>query len=367
MLQRAYRYRLYPTKEQRIYFSKCFGSVRFLWNKMLADRIECYEKYGNDKEHSPRSYTSWKKDYNWLYEIDALALANVYLQLNAAYRRFFCDKQVGFPNFKSKRARKDRYTTNNQNNNIRIENGRVKLPKIGWVKVVDHRVIPEDAVIKSCTISLTPSGKYFISMLTERPFEQPSLILDKEKTLGLDYSSPHFYTDSQGVEANYPRFYRRSESSLQREQHKLSKMRKGSKNREKQRTKVARAHERIANQRKDWLHKESRRIVGEWDYVAVEDINLRGLAGALRFGKSTNDNGFGMFRTFLRYKLEEQGKQLVVVDKWFPSSKLCPVCENTKKELSLSDRIYKCDCGYVCDRDINAANNIRDWSMRNVG
>jgi len=334
---------------------------------MLADRIAIYQQHGSTTEHKPRTYSEWKREYEWMYEVDNLALANTQMQLNTAYRNFFRKSGTGFPKFRSKKARKDRYTTNNQGNNIRIDNGKVKLPKIGWVSIVAHRPMPDGAKIKSCTISRTPSGKYFISMLTERPYDTPTPTLNKAQTLGLDYSSPHFYVDSQGIKADYPRFYRRAEKRLAREQRKLSKMVKGSNNREKQRVRVARAHEYVANQRKDWLHKESRKLADLWDYVAVEDIHMRGLAGSLHLGKSTNDNGFGMFRTFLSCKLAEQGKMLVVVDKWFPSSKLCPECGAVKSEMPLSERLFECECGYSCDRDVNAAKNIRDWSIRNVG
>ena len=225
--------------------------------------------------------------------------------------------------------------------------------------------MPEDVNIKSATISKTAAGKYFVAILIE--YETAALAIQPtiEMTLGLDYSSPTLYVDNQGDNADYPRFYRKSEQKLQKEQRKLSHRKKGGKNYRKQKLKVARVHEKIANQRKDFLHKRSRQIANVWDAIVVEDIHLRGLSSSLKLGKSTNDNGFGMFRTFLEYKLIEQGKRLIVIDKWFPSSKLCSHCGNVNNELTLADRNWICpNCKSELDRDINAAINIRNEGWR---
>jgi putative transposase len=368
---RAYKFRLLPNAEQRTYFAKAFGSVRFLYNKMLENRIDLYEQYGQDKEllkqHKPRTYSDYKKEFEWLYEIDNLALANAQINIQTAYTNFYRDKLVGFPKFKSKHRDRNSYTTNNQGNNIRIENKSIKLPKIGFVKLVQHREIPEYHTIKSCTISLAPSGKYYISILTEYEWEQPAPTLDATKALGLDYSSPHFYVDSQGAEAGRPRFYREAEARLARQERKLSKMQKGSANYKKQKCRVALAHEHVANQRKDWIHKKSKELADTWDYICVEDINLRGTAGSLRLGKSTNDNGFGMFRTVLAYKMADRWKQFVKIGKWFPSTKTCSVC-GAIHDRELSDKDWTCpDCGTYHLRDVNAAINIRNEGLRMLG
>lgn len=359
---RAYKFRLCPNSEQRIYFAKTFGCTRFIWNKMLADKIAYYEEHKKKLNVTPAQY---KVEYEWLKEVDSLALANTQLNLQSAYKNFFRDKSVGFPKFKSKHRDKDSYTTNNQGNNIRIENKHIKLPKIGFVRVVQHRQIPDTHKIKSCTISLTPSGKYFISILTEYEHEPPTPTLDKGKALGLDYSSPSFYVDSQGEEAGRPRFYREAEARLSREQRRLSKMRKGSANYRKQKKRVAITHEHVANQRKDWIHKKSKELADKWDYICVEDINLRGMARSLKLGKSTNDNGFGMFRTVLAYKMADRGKKFIKIDKLFPSSKTCSHC-GMIHDLRLSDREWTCDCGAKHQRDVNAAINIRNEGLRMV-
>lgn len=184
---------------------------------------------------------------------------------------------------------------------------------------------------------------------------QPSV----ERGIGLDYSSPLFYVDSEGRSPEFPKPFRTAEAKLANEQHKLSRMKRGSKNYNKQLLKVQKLHEHIANQRKDFLHKLSREIANSYDNVCAEDINLRGIASGLRLGKSTNDNGFGMFRNFLEYKLGEQGKLLIRIDRFYPSSKMCSVCGYIKDDLTLEDRIYVCpSCGSVIDRDKNAAINI---------
>lgn len=360
-MNKAYKFRLYPNSEQQILFAKTFGCVRFIYNKMLGDKIKHYEKAKTKLNNTPAQY---KSEFEWLKEVDSLALANAQMNLQTAYNNFFRNKSVGFPKFKSKHRCQDSYTTNNQGGNIRIEQGKyIKLPKIGLVRIKQHRQIPEEHTIKSCTISRSPSGKYYVSILTEYEYVSPVRKLNADKALGLDYSSPHFYVDSQNVEADMPHFYREAESKLAREQRKLSRMVRGSNNYRKQKVCVAVTHERVANCRKDWLHKQSRELSNKWDIICVEDINLRGMAGSLKLGKSTNDNGFGMFRTFLDYKLAEQGKLLVEIDKWFPSSKMCSICGTVNSDLTLADREWDCECGAHHLRDLNAAINIRNAGL----
>ena len=244
----------------------------------------------------------------------------------------------------------------------------IRLPKLKDVRIKLHRQLPKEAVIKSATISKTPTGKYYVSVLVEYGANIKSVELTPETVIGLDYSSKSLFVDSQGNNADYPKFYRKAEVKLKRTQRKLSKRKQGSKNREKQRLKVAKLHEKVANQRKDFLHKRSREIANSYVAVAIEDLNMRGMAQSLNLAKSTNDNGFGMLKTFLAYKLAEQGKQLIVIDKWFPSSKRCRFCQNENKDLTLADRTWVCShCGAELDRDINAAINIKNEGCRMLG
>lgn len=372
-MNKAYKYRIYPNKEQAVLINKTIGCVRFVYNKMLANRKDIYEQYKDDKEalkqqkySSPASY---KKEFVWLKEVDSLALANSQLNLQTAYKNFFRNKSVGFPKFKSKHRDRKSYTTNNQKGTIRFINDRtIRLPKLKDIRIKLHRHLPQDVVIKSATISQTSTSKYYISILVEFDFDVIPAISTKETVLGLDYSSKSLYIDSKAVSAEYPRFYRKSEAKLKKAQRKLSKRKNGSKNRDRQRYKVAKLHEKVANQRKDFLHKLSRQITNAYTAIVIEDLNMKNMAQELHLAKSTNDNGFGMLKTFLAYKLAEQGKQLVVVDKWYPSSKLCHVCNYKNTELTLADRTWTCPiCHTEHDRDVNAAINIKNEGCRILG
>ena len=234
------------------------------------------------------------------------------------------------------------------------------------MKLKQHRQISSDYKLKSVTISQTPSGKYYASVLFG--YENQVQEQDLHNFLGLDFSMHELYKDSNGNEPAYPKYYRRAEKKLKREQRKLSLMRKGSENRNKQRKKVAKLHEKVANQRKDFLHKQSRQITNIYDYVCIEKLDMKAMSQCLNFGKSVSDNGWGMFVNFLQYKLEESGKKLIKVDKFFASSQICNVCgyKNTAAK-NLSIREWDCpDCGTHHDRDVNAAINIRNEAMRLV-
>ena len=365
LANKAYKFRIYPNEEQKVLFAKTFGCVRFIYNQMLADKIEYYKETKKKLNNTPAQY---KTEFEWLKEVDSLALANAQMNLQKAYNNFFANPKTGFPKFKSKHKNRKSYTTNNQKGSITLENGYLKLPKAnGLIQVKQHRQIPSDHKIKSVTISRTPSGKYYASIL----FEYENQVQEKEdltKFLGLDFSMKELYKDSNGNEPCYPKYYRKAEKRLKREQRKLSLMEKGSSNRNKQRIKVAKLHEKVANQRKDFLHKQSRQIANAYDCVCIENLDMKAMSQCLKFGKSVSDNGWGMFTVFLKYKLEEMGKRLVKTDKFYASSQLCNVCgyKNTETK-DLSVREWDCpDCGTHHDRDINAAINIRNEGIRIV-
>lgn len=359
-MNRAYKFRIYPNSEQQVLLAKTFGCVRFIYNRMLDDKIKHYKETKEDLRCYPSQY---KAEFEWLKEVDSLALANAQLNLQTAYKNFFKDKKIGFPKFKSKKNSHFSYTTNCVNGNIRLQDGYIILPKLKAVKIKQHREIPQIYVLKSVTVSKTPSGKYFASVLFE--YEQNIQFVAPQTFLGLDFSMKELYVASDGSSASYPRYYRLSLDKLEKESRKLSKMQKGSNNRNKQRIKVARLYEKVANQRKDFLHKLSRQITNAYDCICIEDLNMKGMSQVLNFGKSVADNSFGAFTSMLEYKLSEQGKQLIKVDKWFPSSKTCSCCGNVKSELSLAERTYKCEaCGAILDRDFNASINIKNEGMR---
>ena len=362
-MNKAYKFRIYPNAEQQIILAKTFGCVRFIYNQMLSDKINHYEETKQKLNNTPAQY---KSKFPWLKEVDSLALANAQMNLQTAYNSFFRNTKIGFPKFKSKKSNRRSYTTNCVNGNISIDNGFLKLPKVGLVKLKQHRLILSNYKLKSVTISQTPSGKYYASVL----FEYENQIQEQElhDFLGLDFSMHGLYKNSNGNEPAYPRYYRQAEERLKREQRKLSLMQKGSKNRSKQRIKVANLHEKVANQRKDFLHKQSRQIANAYDCVCIENLDMRSMSQSLNFGKSVADDGWGMFVTFLKYKLEETGKRLVKVNKFFASSQICNVCgyKNTATK-NLSIRAWDCpECGTHHNRDINAAINIRNEGMRLV-
>ena len=363
MANKAYKFRIYPNSEQKTLFAKTFGCVRFIYNKMLGDKIKHYEETKQKLNNTPAQY---KKEFPWLKEVDSLALANAQMNLQKAYNNFFREPKVGFPKFKSRHKTRASYTTNNQKGTVAIEDGRLKLPKVGYVKIKQHRAIPKHYRIKSVTVSKNPGGDYYASVL----FEYENQVQKKtlHKFLGLDFSMHELYRDSEGSEPEYPGYYRKAEQKLKRKQRRLSKMQKGSKNRGKQRIRVAKMHAKVADQRRDFLHKQSRKIADAYECVCIEDLDMKAMSQVLNFGKSVSDNGWGMFVTFLKYKLEEQGKQLVKVDRFFASSQLCNACGYKNSETKdLRIRAWICpECGTHHDRDTNAAINIRNEGMRLV-
>lgn len=371
MANKAIKYRVYPTTEQSIMFAKTFGCCRKVYNLMLTDKIAYYKSTGKSIQTTPAQY---KDEHPYLREVDSLALCNVQLNLQAAYNNFFDKKRKvrsGFPKFKSvKRSRKS-YTTNYRKGSIAILDKRyIKLPKVGKIRAVIHRV-PNDAwVIKSATVSQESDGSYYISVLLEYDKGENTYIADKTNAIGLDYKSDGLYMDSNGNVGTNHKYYRESHDKLTKEQRRLSRM-KGSKKNEpksnnyiKQLRKANKIHRHIANQRNDNLHKLSTEIANLYDVVCVEDLNMAAIGNkGFGNGKATMDNGFGMFLDMLEYKLSDRGKTLVKVDKFYPSSQLCSCCGNRKK-LELSDRKYICACGLEIVRDLNAAINIKNEGLR---
>lgn len=361
----AYKYRIYPNDEQAELFQKTFGCCRFIWNKMLSDKINFYEKEKKMLKCTPAQY---KNEFEWLKEVDSLALANIQLQLQSAFLKFFKEIKVGFPHFKSKKRCRKSYTTNNVGSNIMLFDKYIKLPKVGYVKIKKHRKTV-DGKLKSATVSQTPTGKYYVSVL----FEYDNQVSQKNNTslsVGLDYSMHELYVDSNGQEPSFPHFYRKSEKRLAKAQRRLSKMYQKGKTQshryEKQKQKVALLHEKVSNQRKDYLHKLSYQMVETYDYICIEDLDMKAISQCLHFGKSVHDNGWGLFVNMLSYKAEKSGKHIVVIDKWFPSSQTCHVCGSINKQTKdLSIREWTCpDCGTHHNRDMNAAINIREEGLR---
>ena len=354
---KAYKYRLYPTKNQKVFFAKTFGCVRFIYNKMLADRKQTYEK---DKElkiyFTPAQY---KTEFSWLREVDSLALANAQMNLDKAYRNFFRElkkgNNQGFPKFKSKRNNYHTYTTNNQGGNIRLEGNKIKLPKIGFVKIKLHRNYT--GLVKSATVSQTPSGKYFISILVDIENFQLEPIINK---IGIDLGIKEFAVLSTGEVIKNPKQLRKLEKKLAKKQKSLSRKVKGSNHRKKARVQVAKVHEKITNQRKDFLHNLSYRLLHENQVIVIEDLGVKGMIQNHNLAKSISDVGWGEFRRQLEYKANWYGKEIIIAPKYYASSQLCSGCGNKSPQTKdLSCRVYNCKvCGLEIDRDYNASLNL---------
>ena len=354
-------------------FAKTFGCCRKVYNLMLSDKVESYKSTGKFATVTPAKY---KKDYPYLKEVDSLALANKQLDLQEAFRKRFsksCKKKNGFPKYKSAKHSRKTYTTNNQKGTVAIiDNKYIKLPKIGKVRAVIHRIPDGDWVIKSATVSQESDGKYYVSVLFEFDNIINPYVADKTNAIGLDYASDGLYVDNNGNVGTNHKYYRESYDKLAKEQRKLSRM-QGSKKGEakshnyiKQLRKVNKIHRHIANQRLDNLHKISTEIANQYDVVCVESLNMRSMSNkGFGNGKATLDNGYGMFLSMLEYKLSDRSKYLVKVDKWFPSSQICHRCGTLHPEMkNLVIRTMKCDCGLTISRDQNAAINILQEGLR---
>lgn len=398
LINRGYKFKIVTTKEQKEFFLQSFGCARKIYNMYVGELYKQLEESGYEngfikkKDLHFKTPAKYKKTFDYMNDVDSLAICNAQIDFNNALTKFNkeYDKKTytkrsrkrektigikptfrdlkGMPKFRSIKKNDFSYKTNNQSrgnkwNDITLENSMLKIPKLKTlIKVKQHRTLPENSIIKNCTISMDNKGVFYASLCVEYTIDiKPK---KSEKILGLDYSQHDFYVDSNGKKANYPHYYRKSEEKLKKLQRELSRKQLKSNNWYKQKQRITTLQRHIANQRLDWLHQESRKIANEYDAVIVEDIDLRNMAQCLKLGKNVHDNGFGMFRIFLKYKLEEQGKQFMKIDKWFPSSKMCHCCGTIKEDLQLSDRWYVCDCGYENDRDYNAAMNIRDCGTR---
>jgi len=363
---KAYKYKLNPNKEQIEMFEKHFGSVRFVYNWGLEKKTKTYQETGETitSHQLITTLPELKEENPWLREVNSQCIQMSLRNLDNAYTRFFREKK-GFPKFKSKYNPRQSFQCP-QSCSVDFDKSTLNLPKIKKIKVIFHRKFDGD--IRTVTISRTPSGKYYASILVETRIEAPiKPELDKNDAVGIDMGLKDFLVASDGDKIANPRHLKKSEKQLIKLQRRLSKKAKGSKNRNKQKYKVAKLHDKITNQRKDFLHKTSYQIVHKnHGTICIEDLCVKGMVKNHKLAKSISDVGWGMFSGFLRYKSEWYGKNLLDIGRFEPSSKMCSVCGHIKSDLKLSDREWTCSkCRTKHDRDINASINIRNMAFTN--
>ena len=352
MIRKAYKYRIYPNNEQKEFFAKCFGCVRFFYNNSLSDMNEIYKSTGKFKNITPASY---KEDYSFLKEVDSLALANAQLNRNTAFKSFFNHK-TAFPKYKSKRNDQS-YTTSMVNGNIKFSsnNRYISIPKCPRIRIKKHRDFI--GTIKSITVSMTTDNKYYMSLLVE---EENKPVKPVNKMIGLDLGVKDLIIDSNGKKYKNHKYLTKSRDKLAREQRKLSKMVKGSNNRNKQRIKVARLYKKINNQRNDYLHKLSKSIIDENQVICIEDLKVKDMMSDSKLARNISDVSWSRLVSMLTYKANWYGRIVVKVPSDYPSSQLCSKCgykNSITKDLAI--RKWVCpECGSIHDRDINAARNI---------
>lgn len=356
-MEKTFEYRIYPNNAQKVLLQKTFGCCRYVFNKVLTMRQEEYKQGKKSKgiNHYITQIPTWKKtDSPWLAEVDSMALQQSLRDLDKAYKNFFRSPgKIGFPRFKSKHNHRQSYRTNVISV---LDTKHIKLPKIGVVKARISR--PIEGRILSATVKQVPTGKYFVTICCA-DVPSPSISEGSIEILGIDAGIHDIATCSNGTRLANPKNLTKSEAKLKREQRKLSRKQKGSHNRERQRIKVARVHENIANQRKDTLHKFTTSAIRESQAIAVEDLHVKGMVRNHHLAKAIADASMSEMIRQLEYKCAWYGRNFVKVDRFYPSSKTCRVCGYHYKELTLAQRSWICpECKTYLDRDLNAAINI---------
>lgn len=361
---KSYKFRLYPTNEQGVKFIQHFGAVRFVYNWALEQKMKAYEteKKTLSRFDLNKMLPDLKRDNEWLKEPIAQSLQSCLIDLESAFTKFFREKKA-FPKFKSRKNPAQSFHIP-QYLQVDFENNTIKLPKIGFVKAKLHRQF--EGVLKTSTVSMNSAGQFHISILVDDAKDTPTKqLFEEQTTVGIDVGLKHFATLSDGTKVENPKHTFKSSKKLTILQRRLSRKQKGSSNRNKARLAVAKQHLKVANQRQDFLHKLTSKLVSENQAIAVETLNVKGMLKNHKLAKSISDVSWSEFFRQLEYKAEWYGKTVLKIGQFEPSTKICNVCGHYNHEMTLSVREWKCtECGAVHDRDINAALNIKTFALQ---
>jgi putative transposase len=359
----SYKFRIYPTEEQSMKIDETFRSVKFIWNTYVAE----FNKYSKEYKPNYKSTTILRNEFEFLKGFSAGALQQMERNFFSTLKQFFNKKRkkkLGRPQFK-----KDQSSYELNSRKYHIDEKEIYLEKIGYVEIVnDKKLLKSSDTIKeydkhfySCTVSKTKSGEYYVSIAVKEEMKE---FTKTNKAIGIDLGLKTLVVGSTGKEFQTKKYFRKSQNRIKKLQKHLSRKKKGSNRYNKNRIKLAKTHEKVANQRKHNNHLISNELTKDFDFISLENLNVAGMKKNKRLAKSISDAGWSQLVSFLEYKAKRRGKIIQKIDRWFPSSKMCRFCGVIKEDLTLSDRVWQCDCGETHDRDLSAAINILYEGLR---